>query len=586
MNHDIPATPDRLSPLRPKPWSGWRLAVGAAILISGAACATERVRGTGGGTLVVSTAADADYLFPPLILTVQGRQVAEQIFEPLADVGDSLSVFGDAGFIPRLADSWTWALDSMSLAFHLDPRARWHDGKPVRASDVQFTYRLNTGADLASPLAPLLSGIDSVTVRDSLTPVFWFKTRSPQQFYDAATASLIVPEHVYGSVPAATLASSDLLRHPVGSGRFRFVRWVPNATIEIASNHDHYRAPAKLDRVIWTIASGDFSAAATRFLAGEADFFSAVRPEMVQQIARSPSLRLIVYPGFKFGYLAFNMRDSAHTAAPNPIFRDLAMRRALTMMVDRAALVRSVFDSLAVPSIGPAVRAMATTDTSVLQIPYDTAGASRILDSLGWKRNANGFRARAGRPLAFTIMVPSSSKEREKMAVLMQNEFRSAGVKATVLSVEPNVFERQQNSHAFDAAIETWLADPSPGGIRESWGSAAARSEGSKNYGAYSNPRFDKALDSALSVSNRAEARTLFARSFQILVADAPAIWLFEPRNIVAVQKRFHLGHMRADAWWAHLADWYVPADEQIARDRSGDAPGTAAQAQAPSRSN
>ena len=587
MNQSIRIAAGRHGAPKLKPWHGSRRLGAAAALVLLASCARERAQGTGGGTLVVSTASDADYLFPPLILTVQGRQVAEQIFEPLADVGDSLSVFGDAGFIPRLADSWTWAPDSMSLAFHLDPRARWHDGRPVRASDVRFTFRLNTDTALASPVGALLSNIDSVSVRDSLTPVFWFRHRSPQQFYDAATASLIVPEHVYGAVPAATLASSDLVRHPIGSGRFRFARWVPNATIEIVSNRQHYRAPAKLDRVIWTIASGDFSAAATRFLAGEADFFSAVRPEMVQQIARSPSLRLIIYPGFKFGYLAFNMRDSAHVAQPNPIFRDLAMRRALTMAVDRATLVRSVFDSLAVPSIGPAVHAMATTDTSVVQIPYDTVRAAQIFDSLGWKMNANGFRARGGRALAFTIMVPSSSKEREKLAVLLQNQFKRAGVKVTVLSVEPNVFERQQNSHAFDTAIETWLADPSPGGIRESWGTAAARSEGSKNYGAYSNPAFDSALDSALSVSSRGAARTLFARSFQMLVSDAPAIWLFEPRNIVAVQKRVHLAPMRADAWWAHLADWYVPADQQIARDRTGDALSAAAHdGQATNRSN
>ena len=565
----------------------YRLGAAAAALVVLAGCTSERIGGTGGGTLVISTASDADYLFPPLLITVQGRQVAEQIFEPLADVGDSLNVFGDAGFIPRLADSWTWAPDSMSIAFHLDPRARWHDGKPVRARDVQFTFRLTTDTSLASPGAPLLSNIDSVSVRDSLTPVFWFRHRSPQQFYDAATVSLIVPEHVYGAVPAKTLASSDLLRHPIGSGRFRFARWVPNATIEIVSNRDHYRAPAKLDRVIWTISPGDFSAAATRFLAGEADFFSAVRPEMVKQIARSPSLRLIVFPGFKFGYLAFNMRDSAHVAEQNPIFRDLAMRRALTMVVNRKALVQSVFDSLAVPSIGPAVRAMATTDTNVTQIPYDTLRAAQLFDSLGWKRTASGMRARAGRPLAFTIMVPSSSKEREKLAVLLQNEFKRAGVKATVLSVDPNVFERQQNAHEFDTAIETWLADPSPGGIRESWGSAAARSEGSKNYGAYSNPRFDSTLDSALSVSGRVAARTLFARAFQILISDAPAIWLFEPRTIVGVQKRVQVAPMRADAWWAHLADWYVPADQQIARDRAGEAEGAAVRdSQAPKRSN
>lgn len=531
---------------------------------------TERTRGgTGGGTLVVSTASDADNLFPPLIMTAQGRQVAEQIFEPLADVGDSLNVFGDAGFIPRLADSWTWSADSLSIAFHLNPRARWHDGRPVRASDVKFTISLSKNPEVAAPIAPLLSNVDSVSIVDSLTPVFWFKRRSAQEFYDAATVSLIVPEHVYGGIVPAALASSAVLRHPVGSGRFRFRRWVPNATIEIVSNPDHYRAPAKLARVIWTIAPGDFTAASTRFLAGEADFFPSVRPEMLPRIAKLPNVRLVEYPGFKFGYMVFNMKDPKNPKAPHPLFRDVAVRRALTMAVDRASLVRNVFDSLAIPSIGPTVRAMATSDTTIAQIPYDPTGAMRTLDSLGWRVGPDGIRARGGRQLAFTIMVPSSSKDRERLAVLMQDQFKRVGVKASILSVEPNVFEQQQAAHSFDTAIETWLADPSPGGIRESWGSEAAHTEGSKNYGDYANAIFDGRVDSALSAPSRRTARLLFSRAFQTLISDAPAIWLFEPRNMVGVQKRIHMAPLRADAWWAHLADWYVPADEQIDRDRA-----------------
>lgn len=557
-----------------------------ALLTLLAACKSESRSSPGGGTLVISTASDADQLFPPLIVSSQGREVAEQIFEPLANIGDSLNVFGDAGFNPALADSWTWGADSLSIAFHLNPRAVWHDGKPVRARDVQFTISLYKNPDLAAPVAPLLSDVDSVSVVDSLTPVFWFNHRSAQQFYDAANVALIIPEHVYGAIPISGLASSPVLRNPVGSGRFRFRRWVPNATIEIVSNQQHYRAPARLGRVIWTIAPGDFGAASTRFLAGEADFFGGVRASMLPQIAKSPDVRLIEYPGFKFGYMVFNMRDPANPKLPHPLFRSKAMRRAFTMAVDRASLVRNVFDSLAIPSIGPTVRAMGTTDTTIAQIPYDPQRAMQLLDSLGWHAGPNGIRVRNGKQLAFTIMVPSSSMDRAKLAVLMQDQFKRVGVKVSILSVEPNVFERQQSAHAFDAAIETWLADPSPGGIRESWGSAAAHTEGSKNFGGYANATFDSQVDSALSASSRPAARVLYSRAFRTLIDDAPAIWLFEPRSMVGVQKRIHVAALRADAWWAHLADWYVPADEQIARDRAGDAQSASAESQVPNRSN
>lgn len=542
---------------------------GLALLTGLAACSegAQTAVGTGRGTVVISTAADADHLFPPLVTTTLGRVISQQIFEPLASIGDSLNVIGDQGFEPRLADSWNWSPDSLSIAFHLDPRARWHDGVPVRASDVRFTYRLNVDPKLAAPSADIFADIDSVTVRDSLTPVVWFRRRSPEQFYTAATEMEIVPEHVYGKVPAEALASSDMLRHPVGSGRFKFSRWLPGQTIEIVSNKGHYRAPARLDRVVWTIAP-DFGAASARFLSGEADFFESVGPEMLAQIQQTQGLRAATAPGFKYGFLALNLDDPKRAGAPHPLFGDRTLRRALTMAVDRGAIVRSVFDTLALPSLGPMVRAMPTTDTSINEIPFDPSNAARLLDSLGWRgRDASGVRHKNGVPLQFTILTPSSSKERERLAVLLQEQFRRVGVHVDVQKVELNTLMQQLGTRNFDAVMTTWALDPDPEEARGSWGSVAAHTKGSSNFSGYASKRFDAQLDSAASAKSLALARPLFTHAYQTIIDDAPAIWLFEPRNVVGVQRRIRLAPLRADAWWAHLADWFIPPNERVARD-------------------
>lgn len=524
--------------------------------------------GNGRGTVVIASAADADFLFPPLSATAAGKAVTEQIFEPLADVGDSLNVIGDAGFVPRLADSWTWAPDSLSIAFHLNPRARWHDGVPVTARDVRFTYRLNVDSALASPTATLLGDIDSVSVRDSLTPVVWLKHRAPDTFFEAATEMRILPEHVYGKVAPGALRTSPVLQHPIGSGRFRLARWAPGSTIEIVSNAQHYRAPARLDRVIWTI-SPDYPAAATRFLAGEADYLEALRSSVIPKAAATPSVALHAFPGFHYGYLAFNLHDPRHPSAPHPLFGDRALRRALTMAVDRRAIVKNVYDTLATVSLGPMVRAMPTTDTTVAQIPFDTAGAARLLDSLGWRLDATkGVRTRRAVPLAFTIITPASSQDRARQAVLIQAQLRRVGVQVDVRSLEINAFMRQQATRGFDAAMEYWLLDPNPSAVRESWGSEAASTAGSANYGGYASPQFDAELDSASAAPTLASARPLFARALETIVNDAPAIWLAEPENVAGAQRRVHVATLRPDAWWAHLADWWIPADERIARDR------------------
>ena len=113
---------------------------------------------------------------------------------------------------PSLADSWTWAPDSMSIAFHLDPKARWHDGVPVRAADVVYSYRVNTSKVLGTPVGPLLENIDSVTARDSLTAVVWFHARKLEQFYDATMQIRILPAHLLASIPDSALKTSTYAR--------------------------------------------------------------------------------------------------------------------------------------------------------------------------------------------------------------------------------------------------------------------------------------------------------------------------------------------------------------------------------------
>ena len=112
--------------------------------------------------------------------------VVDLVFDHLADISADLDTAGDKTFTPRLAKSWTWAPDSLSIAFSLDPRARWHDGKPVTASDVRYSFKVFTESR-----RPLTQGAAARERRlgfgrDSSTAVVWFKKHTPEQFYDVA----------------------------------------------------------------------------------------------------------------------------------------------------------------------------------------------------------------------------------------------------------------------------------------------------------------------------------------------------------------------------------------------------------------
>lgn len=548
------------------------VAAGAAALLASACRGAEKpaARAGGGGTLVIATAGDVDALIPPLVSSLQGAEITAQLFDRLAEPDSTLETAGDAHFQPRLARGWQWAPDSLSLTFTLDPRARWHDGRPVTARDVAFSYALTVDPKTASPAAPLLAGIDSVVVRDSLTAVFWFKHRSARQFFDATYQLWVLPEHLLGAVPRDQLAASAFARHPVGSGRFRFVAWTPGQQVTLAADPANYRGRPGLDRVIWAI-SADPGAATRRLVSGEADMWEQLRGEGLAQAARTPALRTVSYASMDVGYLAFNLRDTLPgSGAPHALFGDRALRRALAAAVDRASIVRNAFDTLAYPIAAPLPQSVSHLPATTAFGPaYDPAAAAAALDALGWRVGPGGTRVRDGRPLRFRLLVPVTSAVRQRLAVLLQAQFARVGVGVDVEAVDPASFGRALQTGRYDAMLNAWHTDPSPTAIVQQWGAPGPAGRGSANVTGYRDPAFDQLVERAAAAGERSEAHALWTQAYAALADDAPAVWLYEPRLVAGVHRRIQPAGMRPDAWWANLGDWRVAPGQQIARDRA-----------------
>jgi peptide/nickel transport system substrate-binding protein len=539
----------------------------AALAFLACSC-TEQSRGItradAGGTLVIATTTDPGSLFPPFVMTTQAKQITEQIYDYLADVGPELDTRDEKKFRPALADRWRWSSDSLMLAFHINPKAKWHDGKDVTARDIQFTFALNKNPALGGRFETELANIDSVTITDSLTAVFWFHQRSDTQFLDAAAQMLVLPSHQLERISINALRQNA--PPPIGSGRFRLRKWDKGASVEIVADTTNYRGRAKLDRVIWSV-SPDFTATITKLLSGDADIFDYVRPENLAELTRHRSLRTITLPGMDYAFLRFNLRDPANNKRPHPLFADRDLRRAIAMSINRATLVRSVLDTFALVPVGPIVRAFPITDTRLSQLPFDSVRASQLLDSLGWKRrDEDQMRARNGRELAFPLIIPTGSMGRMRMGPLIQEQLRRAGIRVHLEPLESTTELDREASGAFDAALSSWTFPSSPDALKAAWTSSGIGRNG-VNFSSYSNPRFDALLDSALS-ADPAHARDRFTKAFAVINEDAPSVWLYEPRKIIGIHRRIRTTVTRPDAWWFDLADWYIPPAERLPRDR------------------
>lgn len=521
-----------------------------------------------GGSIIVATQAEPVTLLPPLVSAIDEDMVSDQIFEPLAWLGDEGHL--DRGYRPALADSWTWENDSLAIVFRLNPNARWQDGNPVRASDVRFTFELFTDSLVGYKDRSSLSRIDSVTVRDSLTTVFWFDGRYPEQFFDAANRMPIVPAHLLANEPRATLRTSAFGRAPVGSGRFRLGKWTPNSSIELVADTGHYRGRAKLDRVVFTIVS-DPNALSARLTTGELDVADVANPDLFKSLAARPDLKARINPAYDYTFLLFNTRAPKKRAEPNSLFADANLRRALTMALDRDKLVRSQFDSLGIAAIGPMTRAQPLADSTIPPIPYDSAAAARLLDSLGWVLpTGKTIRERAGKALAFKVMTPTISSNRMAMITKIHEALRRQGVGIDIDAVDGNAFMARVRARDFDVAFDGRHADLSISGLRAYWTVASAKDAAGQNFGNYENPMFDAHLDSALAARDMTNARAHAREAFSTIMGDAPAIWVYEVRTATMIHKRIRTAHAVPTAWWAGIADWHIPAGERIERDNVG----------------
>jgi peptide/nickel transport system substrate-binding protein len=449
----------------------------------------------------------------------------------------------------------------------------------VVAEDVRFSIALLKDPAVASPHVQGVELVDSASVTDSLTAVVWFNRKSPEQFFKLVYNLTIVPAHLLADVPRDKMRESAFARNPVGNGRFRFSRWIPGALVEVVADTANFRGRPSIDKAIWSV-SPDPTAMLARLVTGEADMVEFLRGPAVGEAAKAPNVRLVPYQGLDYGFALFNQRDPAARATPHPIFRDPAVRRALTMAIDRQAVLKNVLDTLGYLGIGPTVRAQWSSDTSIAMIPHDVEAAKALLDSAGWRdADGDGVREKGGRPLAFALLTPSSSAPRSQSAVLLQAQWKEVGAKVDIDVIEFGAFVERISAGRFDVVMHGLHADPSPGDLLENFGSPTPPTRFGKNHSGYSSAAVDAAIDSARTEFDMERAKALYRRAYKQIIDDAAAIFLYEVRNVAGIHTRIDPGAISPMGWWTTLADWKIAPDQRLDRDRvplSATAPSTA----------
>lgn len=528
----------------------WKWAI-ASLAFAGAACGREGdcVRCD---TLVIAATGEPDALLPPLVFESVGRDVSDLLYERLAVLAGGESPLDSSSFRPGLANNWD-RVDARTLRFHLRTSARWHDGAPVLASDVVFSFEAYADSALDSQARSVLAGRVTATAADDSTVLVRFAEPEPEQWYDATWHVRVLPKHIWNSIPRSAWAESADSARLVGSGPYRFSARVPAQSLTLERVSEGPGVPV-IRRVVWRF-TGDQDAALNLLLSHEADLLESIGDSArIAGVSADSSFTTVAYPSAVYGFLGFNLG-----AAQGGPARELVVRRALAMATDRPTAARAALGPGAVAPPGPMSRILWIMDSSLAALPFDTTDAGRLFDGAGWRRGADGMRWRAGVLLALDILVPASSIARRNLAQIVQEMWRQAGVKASVTSVDFPVFQERLRTGRFDTFVGSWLDEPSPRSLGDQWTTAGI---GILNYTGYKSRAFDSLFRRAATFQGDLPlARQAWKEAIAQLNADVPGIWLYTPMNTAAVTRR--LGTVTIDpySWLSRLPEWALSPD-------------------------
>ncbi|MDD2714607.1 MAG: ABC transporter substrate-binding protein [Candidatus Wallbacteria bacterium] len=456
----------------------------------------------------------------------------------------------DLKLIPDLAGTWEISNDQRSITFTIKPGIKWHDGFPFSIDDVIFTSRMICDQKLSSiPKEPFLN-IDTI---ESLSPL-----KIKIDYFKASYLNLsawkvgILPKHI------CVQADLDHLnRHPIGTGPFRFVEWIPNTQIVLEANQEYFDGSPYLNQFIFKIVP-DLSAAFLQMINGEIDLMNLKVDYYVKQadtIQFKEKFNVFHWPSSQsFSLILFNL--------DNPLFLDLKVRRAINHAVNVQRMISDVLYGYGQQISGPFPRNSWTYDESVFPVKYSTAEASSLLSEAGWKDNDNdGILESGNKEFAFQLIVAGENYRYLNSAKLVIEDLKQIGIKAELIICENQMFLAKADSHNFEAMLTGWKQDEDSNPFSD-WHSSSIPEKNVRtgyNYSGLKNSQIDKIIEEILLTSDQEKLTALFHQFHRKIAEELPGIFLFSADTMAAVNKRIKGIEMGVAGFYNNPERWYVP---------------------------
>lgn len=448
-------------------------------------------------TLTVALSAAPKTLDPRFTTDATGQRIAGLLFQSLVRVGPELAVVGDA------AESWQYK--DLTYTFFLKKGLTFSNGQPVSPEDIQFSFQFYLGEQ--SPFKSAFQNISKVETDFQATPaVIRIKLKDYMATLLTDLTNLkILPKKI---VESAGDGFSNVL---IGSGDFKFLELNAN---QIALEN---RTPTNgaIKKVIFKIIQDDN----TRYLKTAKGTIDVVQSELplakVGDLEKNPQLEVFKYPGASMDYILLNFKD--------PIFKDIDVRQALALAINREEIIKYKLSGLAKPASSILSPTNPFFASELTNIEFNLNKAKKIIED----------KRLAGKELTLKT---SNSQQAVENGKVLANQLESIGFKVKLQNFEWGTFYGDIKAGNFQMATMRWVGAIDPDIYRLAYHSREIPP--GRNRGYYSNPALDKLLDQGLKISNIEKRIEHYKKVQKIVLDDLPVIPLWHDVQVAVVNRR------------------------------------------------
>ena len=455
-----------------------------------------------GGILKVGLQADPTALDPQKQSLTAIWHVIEHIYNGLTRVKPDLSIEG------ALAESWEISDDGLTYTFKLRPGVLFHDGTPLKASDVKFTFERLVDPETASTSAAELASMKTIEAPDDGTVVMTLNAPDASLLATLTGGSCVVYSQAF-----VEANDNDVSQVAMGTGPFKFVEYVPNTRLVLEKNADYWEEGLPyLDGIEMTIAADD-TARTAAVVSGAVDFIEYAPLRDIETLQGDPNLTLAGDSNTNIRFIGLNLSKEPFD---NPL-----VRRAIAAVVDREAM------------LGPTVFGHGTP-TEVLFPPDFWAALQQEVRPPDVER-AKSLMAEAGLADGFSTTITSWSQYSflSNAAVVLQEQLRQIGIEAELNLVEnATMVEQVYVGKTYDIAVtgESAYVDPNTLILSN------FKSGESGNFVNYANEEVDALIEDGIAATDQAERARIYQEIQGILLEDLPWINLFVANQYEAMK--------------------------------------------------